>query len=123
MKQIMIIVFVFCGVATASASICPYPQGTSLAWGKPPAPWQINPSSLQRPQVDDNTRFLKANILVAGVGQGISCTYENSLGQYSIWWQVRSKIPSRQELYWVATVGGYVCSASLEECVFQAAIE
>lgn len=65
---------------TAYATNCPDPQTTSLKWGVPPAPWTVNPYSPNRPQGDKNTLFVRANILVAGYGQGVVCTYRNSGG-------------------------------------------
>lgn len=111
--------------ATASqAQVCPDPQNSSLLWGEPPAPWVENPFSPNRPQGEEHTRFLKANILVAGVlGRGVSCTYQNSVGQYSIWWPVRTKIPSRMDNQWVESVSGFVCSQSLAACLFHVAEE
>ncbi|KGP62901.1 hypothetical protein EP47_14005 [Legionella norrlandica] len=100
------------------ALTCPDPQTTSLRWGVPPSPWIVNPFSPNSPQGDENTRFVRSNILVAGYGQGITCTYRNSVGDYSILWQVRSKIPARADYSWIETIGGYVCTAGLNECQF-----
>jgi hypothetical protein len=97
---------------------CPNPQTTSLKWGVPPPPWEVNPFSPHPPQGDENTRFVRANILVAGYGQGVLCTYRNSGGEYSIWWQVLTKIPARSDYKWIDTLGGFVCSQSLELCEF-----
>jgi len=101
------------------ATNCPDPQTTSLQWGVPPAPWVENPFSPNHPQGDINTYFVKANILVAGgYGQGVVCTYKNSVGDYSIWWQVPSKIPSRSDSSWIETLGGFVCTQVLQQCQF-----
>ncbi|KTD24380.1 DUF3757 domain-containing protein [Legionella israelensis] len=106
------------------AKICPDPQTSSLQWGEPPAPWVENPFSPNHPQGEENTRFVRSNILVAGViGRGVSCTYQNSVGQYSIWWPVRVKIPSQMDNHWIRTAAGYVCSESLSSCVFYVAEE
>ncbi|KTC88622.1 DUF3757 domain-containing protein [Fluoribacter dumoffii] len=106
---------------TAYATNCPDPQTTSLKWGVPPAPWTVNPYSPNRPQGDKNTLFVRANILVAGYGQGVVCTYRNSGGEYSIWWQVPTKIPSRLDYNWIETLNGFVCSQGLEQCQFHTA--
>lgn len=100
------------------AHTCPDPETTSLKWGVPPSPWEVNPYSPNRPQGEENTRFVKANILVAGYGQGITCTYRNSVGYYSIWWQVLTKIPARGDYSWIDTLGGFVCTQGLAECQF-----
>lgn len=97
---------------------CPDPETTSLKWGVPPEPWEVNPFSAHQPQGEDNTQFVKANILVAGYGQGVMCTYHISVGDYSIWWQVRTKIPARSDYSWIETPGGYVCNEGLNGCHF-----
>ncbi|HHF7367026.1 TPA: DUF3757 domain-containing protein [Legionella bozemanae] len=107
--------------AMGHATNCPDPQTTSLKWGVPPDPWVVNPYSPNRPQGDKNTRFVRANILVAGYGQGVVCTYKNSAGEYSIWWQVPTKIPSRLDYHWIDTLGGFVCTQGLEQCQFYTA--
>ncbi|BCA94998.1 hypothetical protein TUM19329_13590 [Legionella antarctica] len=103
------------------ATSCPDPQTTSLRWGVPPAPWLENPFSPNRPQGEENTRFIGANILVAGYGQGVVCTYTNSVGDYSIWWQVRTKIPARIDYNWIDTPGGFICTQGLTACQFYTA--
>lgn len=100
------------------ATNCPDPQTTSLKWGVPPTPWVVNPYSPNRPQGEESTRFVRANILVAGYGQGVLCTYRNSLGEFSIWWQVLTKIPARVDYNWIETLGGFVCTQGLEQCQF-----
>ena len=100
------------------AYTCPDPETTSLKWGVPPEPWLVNPFSVHAPQADDNTRFVKANILVAGYGHGVVCTYRMSLGTYSIWWPVLTKIPARVDYRWIDTLGGFVCTQGLNECEF-----
>lgn len=102
------------------ATHCPDPQTTSLKWGEVPAPWVVNPYS-QRPQGDDNTLFIRANIIVAGYGRGVTCTYRNSGGDYSIWWPVLTKMPSRVDYRWIDTLGGFVCTQGLEACEFSVA--
>ena len=103
---------------TSNATNCPDPQNTSLKWGVPPAPWVVNPYSPNTPQGDETTRFLRANILVAGYAQGVLCTYKSSSGEYSIWWEVLTKIPSRMDSNWIDTLGGFICTRSLNECQF-----
>lgn len=102
----------------AHASVCPDPQTTSLKWGIPPEPWQDNPYSPQRPHEDEHTRFYQANILQAGFGRGVVCYYETSQGRYSIWWQVRVRLPSPLETQWVADYGGFSCQLSRQDCQF-----
>lgn len=105
------------------ALTCPDPQTTSLKWGVPPEPWQVNPFSAYDPQGDEATRFLRANILVAGYGQGVVCTYRMSIGDYSIWWPVLTKVPSRMDYSWIDAPGGFVCTQGLELCRFEVAVE
>lgn len=103
------------------ATHCPDPETTSLKWGVPPEPWVENPYSSHSPQGEENTRFVRANILVAGYGRGVVCTYQNSVGEYSIWWQVLTKIPAPVDYSWIDTLGGFVCTVGLTECQFYTA--
>jgi len=104
------------------ATICPDPQTTSLRWGVPPSPWIENPFSPNRPQGDENTRFVRANILVTGYfGQGVTCTYVTPVGEYSIWWQALTKIPARPDNNWIDTTSGYVCVQGITQCQFYVA--
>ena len=106
-------------ISVAYATHCPDPNTTSLKWGVPPPPWEVNPYSSNPPQGDENTLFVRANILVTDhLAQGVLCTYRNILGEYSIWWQVLTKIPSRIDYNWIDTLGGFVCTHSLEQCQF-----
>ncbi len=107
------------GVA-AYAENCPDPNTTSLQWGVPPEPWEVSPFS-QSPQGEENTQFIRANILVAGYGQGVACSYRNSLGNYTIWWKVPTKIPARVDYNWIEIMGGYVCTVGLIPCQFYVA--
>ena len=100
------------------AAICPDPNTGSLSWGEIPAPWEANPFSANTPQGEVNTKFVRANIMVAGIGRGVVCTYHNSLGEYSIWWDTLVKIPARIDYNWIDALGGYVCAKSLEICEF-----
>ena len=102
---------------------CPNPETSSLKWGEAPAPWVVNPFSVNRLKADRNTRFVRANILIAGLGRGVVCTYKNYEGFYSIWWPVLVKIPSRQDYHWIETLGGFVCDEELMSCQFSAAAE
>ncbi len=106
----------FCGLNYANT--CPDPETTSLKWGVPPEPWLVNPFSAHDPQGEDNTRFVRANILVAGYGRGVLCTYRISIGEYSIWWPVLTKIPARIDYRWIDTPGGFVCTQGLSQCEF-----
>ncbi|RMX05503.1 DUF3757 domain-containing protein [Legionella jordanis] len=101
---------------------CPDPETTSLKWGEIPKPWQENPYS-PRPQGEEGTKFVRANILVAGTGRGVICAYRNSLGVYSIWWPVAVKIPARVDYNWIEVYGGFLCTQSLGDCQFSVAIE
>ncbi len=102
----------------AMATICSDPNQSSLQKGEVPPPWQVNPFSENKPQGEINTRFIRANILVAGFGRGVICVYQNSIGYYSIWWPVKVKVPARTDNNWIESLGGFECSSSLEECVF-----
>ncbi len=93
-----------------------------MQWGVPPEPWEVNPFSPNSPQGEENTLFVRANVLVAGYGQGVTCTYRNSLGEYSIWWPVLTKIPARDDPLWIKTMGGYVCTRGLTQCHFSVAV-
>ncbi len=101
------------------AHVCPDPQTSSLNHGVPPSPWKVNPFSDNTPQGEADARFVRANVLVAGLGQGVMCTYKISVGYYSIWWQVITKIPAPIDYRWIAVQGGYACSVGLNECSFE----
>lgn len=107
----------------ASPANCPDPQTTSLKWGVPPAPWVVNPFSENQPYVDDSTVFVRANILVAGYGRGVICTYRTGERSFSIWWSILVKIPSRNDNHWIDTLGGYVCTDDRAQCTFYVALE
>lgn len=108
-------------LSTAFAMRCPDPNNSSLQWGQPPVPWVTNPLSPNPPQGEDNAQFVRANILVAGVGRGVSCTYRISTGDYSIWFQALVKIPSRVDPFWIDSYNGKVCTQSIESCEFTVA--
>jgi hypothetical protein len=121
-KKIVFIGLLFVPLSSMTlASNCPDPATTSLQWGVPPVPWRENPFSPNSPQGEDNTQFVRANILVAGYGQGVTCTYVNSVGEYSIWRPVLAKIPARGDYAWIDVPGGFVCSMGLNECRFYTA--
>ena len=110
--------------AVQAAHVCPDPLNSSLRWGEPPKPWLVNPFSSHSPQGEDDAKFVKADILVnSGLGIGVSCTYRISIGDYSIWWPVKVKRPSRQDKQWIETVSGYVCTDSFAGCEFYVALE
>ena len=106
-------------VVRAETAFCPDPSTSSLQWGEIPAPWKLSPFSPNTAQGDEHTRFVNAQILVAGYGQGIVCTYQYSLGTYSIWWQTLVRIPTpTTEWNWMSTNMGYLCSNSIADCAF-----
>lgn len=126
MKRIILALGLLCAlnaVVHATPFNCPDPETSSLRWGILPAPWIKDPFSAHNPQGEANTRFVRANIMVAGLGQGVVCTYKNSVGYYSIWWPVRVKIPARTENNWIDTLGGFVCTDSSSICQFYVAVE
>lgn len=100
------------------AATCPDPATSSLQWGQIPPPWLADPFSANDPQGDKSTRFIRANIMVAGIGRGIICNYKNSVGYYSIWWPISVKIPTRVDYNWIESYMGYACYVSSEACVF-----
>jgi hypothetical protein len=122
MNKFFIVLFSLWGISCSgliAAGTCPDPQTTSLKWGIPPEPWRVNPFSSHDPQGEDTTRFVSAQILETGYyGQGILCTYRISIGDYSIWWPVLTKIPSRSDTHWINAPGGYVCTQSIQDCTF-----
>jgi hypothetical protein len=111
------------GLFTINAAVCPDPSTSSLRSGKIPPPWSLSPFSENHPQAEDGSNFVKANILVAGFGNGVVCTYKNVIGNYSIWWRVSVKIPAPTENYWISILGGYVCTQALGACIFYPASE
>ena len=105
-------------ITAAQAITCPDPKYSSLRWGEPPPPWEVNPFSPNPSYGEADVQFIRATILVGGLGRGIICTYRSPSREYSIWQQVLVKIPSRQDYRWVESYSGYVCSNALEECQF-----
>ena len=91
---------------------------SGLNEGRVPAPWVLNPFSAKKPEAYLKSQFIRANILVAGVGLGVVCTYRSIEGFYSIWWQEAVKIPAPSDNYWHRSLGGYECTSELEACVF-----
>ena len=100
---------------------CPNPETSSLRWGETPPPWIADPFSANQPQGEANVAFVRATILVANLGRGITCTYQNSLGEYSIWWPVLVKIPAPIDYRWIDSYMGFVCTQSLDVCQFRVA--
>lgn len=114
MKKILLILTLaslMLSILQIHAATCPDPNTSSLQWGEIPPPWEINPFSDNRPQGEKNTRFIRANILVAGFGRGVLCSYHNSAGYYSIWWQVNVKMPARIDNNWRDSLAGYECNS------------
>ncbi|MFA5959798.1 MAG: DUF3757 domain-containing protein [Tatlockia sp.] len=121
MNKLLTLSLLFTSLTTNAALFtCPDPKTSSLKWGEPPSPWIVNPFSMNKPQGDETTQFTRANIMVAGIGRGVICTYTNTMGEYSIWWSVPVKVPSRQDSQWIDTNGGFVCSGLPENCQFSA---
>lgn len=120
MKKTLILLAALCSLTPLSsvATICPDPNHSSLQWGEVPLPWEVNPFSEHQPQGEENAHFIRANILLAGSGRGIVCTYAISIGYYSIWWQVPVKIPAPAENNWRRSTAGYECTHSIVGCVF-----
>ncbi|AHE66758.1 hypothetical protein Loa_01204 [Legionella oakridgensis ATCC 33761 = DSM 21215] len=119
--KLIILMFVLTS-ALSHAAVCPNPETSSLRWGEVPAPWQVNPFSPNTPQGEEGTQFVRANILVAGIGRGVICTYQNSRGEYSIWWQVGVKIPAEIDYRWRRSLNnGFECTDSIEICEFYTA--
>jgi hypothetical protein len=116
----LLMILAFCCQAI-DATTCPDPATTSLQWGVAPVPWQVNPFSAHDPQGEANARFVRAHILVAGYGEGVVCTYHISIGDYSIWWPVLTKLPARSDHGWIDAPGGFVCTQGLNLCDFATA--
>ncbi len=108
----------FLSTPLVEAAVCPDPNNSSLRWGEIPKPWEQNPFSENSPQGDPNAHFVRANILMAGLGRGILCTYDNSHGYYSIWWQVNVRSPLNTDYNWRKSLGGFECTYELNDCVF-----
>lgn len=124
MKQLVTALLLVASVGhqAVAAQWCPDPDNSPLRWGTIPAPWQLNPFSENAVQAEEGTRFVRANILVTGdMGRAVTCTYRNSLGTYSIWWQTMVKVPARVDNNWIAAPGGYVCSDGVPACQFYVA--
>ena len=101
----------------AQTAFCPNPKTSSLQWGEIPFPWELSPFSPHDVQADEKTRFVNAQILVAGYGQGVVCTYEYTYGRYVIWWQKLVRVPTpTTEWNWMDTNIGYLCSESILGC-------
>lgn len=105
-------------ISYSAVHLCPKPAESTLKWGEIPAPWQENPFSNGNLQPDNNLQFLRVNILVAGLGRGVLCTYRSSTQEYSIWWNTLTRIPDPTEPQWIKTLGGYMCSLAAESCSF-----
>ena len=118
----MTIFYLVSPLVQSAVVTCPDPETSSLKWGVPPQPWLENPYSANHTQGEENTQFVRANILVAGMGRGAVCTYRNSVGLYSIWWPVRIKVPAREDYNWIDSNGGFVCTESLLSCQFSLAL-
>ena len=112
-----LLIAAFCFIfLQGQARICPLPSVVST--GVPPAPWQWNPFSDVRPQGQGALVLLRANILIAGWGRGVLCSYGNKTGIYSVWWPVTVKVPAPIDYRWIDTLGGFECTDSLTICEF-----
>ena len=101
------------------AETCPDPNLSSLRQGVIPSPWEVSPASQHMPQGEAGAKFVRANILVIGrIGRGIVCTYQNSVGYYSIWQQRNVKVPARTDYAWRDTLSGFECDGGVEVCAF-----
>lgn len=121
LKFRQIILFLIITLSQAYALNCPDPNQSSLRYGIVPEPWVVNPFSDHQPQGERDARFVRANILVAAsIGRGVVCTYQNSVGFYSIWWQTNVKIPAPIDYVWRNTLGGYECTTNVNACIFYA---
>lgn len=124
MNKWSIICFTLLGLmfnVQSQSAVCPDPNTSALQWGIVPPPWSIDPFSENQPQAEPGTQFVRAFILVAGIGRGVVCTYRNSLGPYSIFWLVGVKIPPFTDVYWRNNLAGFECTESVEACVFYTA--
>ncbi len=111
--------FLVCSLGLASAASCPDPDNSSLQWGEIPSPWQENPFSEHQPQPEEGTAFVRANLLVLGrYGVGATCTYKNSIGEWSIWLDKPVKLPTKHDLQWIEIVPGFVCHEDRALCEF-----
>lgn len=121
-KQAMLVgFFLFIFNITLHASICPDPNTSSLQWGKVPSPWIVNPFSDHAPQGEKDARFVRANLLFAGLGRGVVCNYRNSIGFYSIWWPIGVSLPTRSDYDWRIGLMGFECTTSIDACIFHTA--
>lgn len=121
MRQIVFLLvlgFMLIMASAVFATVCPDPNNSSLQWGEIPKPWEANPFSPHPVHGGAETVFLRANILQAGSGRGVLCTYDTPEGEYSIWWQVGVHLPSQVNPFWRTTLGGYECSQSRTDCEF-----
>ena len=99
-----------------SVSKCPDPKASDLQYGIIPPHWELSPFS-NRPQADDSTIFKQANILVpVDISIGVSCTYSNSVGIFTIWAQGNITASSESKALWHKASGGSVCTTSMEAC-------
>ncbi|KTD22389.1 DUF3757 domain-containing protein [Legionella londiniensis] len=117
-KQILFGSVLLLCMNAAFAANCPDPGNSSLLWGEVPPSWELSPFSENSVQGEEGTQFTRANILVAGRGHGVACTYENSLGYYTIWKQASVHVPASMDYNWHKTLGGYECTASVAACLF-----
>lgn len=117
--RLTVIIMLLFSMGMAQASVCPDPDNSALKWGEIPPPWQENPFSQHRPQAEEGTAFVRANILVyRHLGKGVTCTYKNSVGEWSIWLDKPVKLPTRQDIHWIDIVSGFVCKAARDDCIF-----
>lgn len=126
MKKMSLISFLVLFTLQLHAAImtCPDPETSSLKWGEAPYPWSVSPWNSTRPQGEEGTKFVQANILtIEGLSPGITCGYRNSAGLYWIWWQILVKRPAAGDYNWIEAIGGYVCKGPRQVCQFSVAVE
>jgi len=122
MKYVLGFTLLFFAVS-CQAQTCPNPKSGPLSWGEVPPGWRLAPYS-NSPQADPGTVFKSAKILVVfRYGEGVVCSYQNTVGGYAIWQQAMTRKPSPWDNYWIERPYGYICTEDIEICQFYTAKE